>query len=644
MKKIISVFLIFGSFLSAAEVFANPIIELAAPRVQTPRIVPEEAVKSIQKPNVDVPKVSKPKKNSVVKKIPRVRKKITRINYHKISKLIEYGYYDEADKILQSAINRNANDIKAQALLTLSLAKQFKLDPAQKKLDVLLGKYPNNSNLHYAQGVVYYQRTTSSNMFYRNNSKKFIVDAKQEFKKAIELDKKNEAALNAAGVVSMKLNNPKEARNYFQKAFIADKSYSIAIDNLGTLDFLDGKINEAEKKFKQALSYNTQNTTAMYHLAQVAFKKNDYAQALFFLNNALAINPNLPAIYNLMGKAYMEQGNEAAAINSFKKSIEVKPEFVLSYIDLAEIYEKRGDFDFAIERLKTAVAIEPDFYDADLKIADISLIKGNYKQAIDFYAKIVGIDGYNPQALKGLADSYYALAQKSSNKSPSVSKKDLIQVLEYVNKTIETNGDDLELHLAKLKLNEMANQSELPKMILNQIIQTPATTLIDVISIGEAYLALYNYVQAQKAFDTAINLSQNINEDSYLAEIFLYHKQYKSAKQILQKILKEDAQNQMALNNLDYIQKCEKYADNYFQAGKSFSEKKNPAAAIDYLSRSVSLNPNNSQAYIILAQIYEKQKKNEEALKNYKTYLGMESNSSEAKKIEHRIKSLEVKL
>ena len=643
MRKILFAVVVFV-FVSSVKIFAEPIVELAAPRSTTPKIIQDDGSGVI--PNVTTEENKTPKcdtkKQTGKKARKHLRKKPPQIkvDYDKVSKLIEYNYFDYADKILEDAIDRNPKDIKARALWVVSLAKQCKLDPAQAELDVLLRKHPDNSNLHYAQGVVYYQRTTSSNMLYRSNSQKLICDAQKEFKKAIDLDKTNARAYNAMGVISLNLGNTKEAQDYFKKSLDADKTYSLAIDNLGTMDLRSGKLDDAEKKFKQSLTYNTQNTTAMYHLAQIAIQKGDYSNALIYLNNALAIYNNSPAIYNLMGKAYKAQGNEAAAINSFKKSLSTKPEFILSYFDLADIYERRGDEEFAIEQLKTALTIDPEYSDAKLKIADISLSNGKYEQSIDFYAQLVGVDGYNDAACIGLANAYYAQAQIASSKSLLGSNQDLYNALDCINKAISVNGGNLELHLAKLKLTKLTNQPEQSQIALQKIIQSPATDLINTVMKGEAYLTLKDYKNAEKTFDSSINLSNNTKDDMYLSEIFTYYKQYNSAEKTLQKVLKQDAKNPQALSDLDYIQKCKKYANNDFKTAQAFVKSKNYPAAMEYLSRSLAINPNNGQAQLLSAQLFESQKNYPDALAAYKAYLGLEPNSSNAKAIEKKIKTL----
>lgn len=644
MKKI-SV-LLFAALVSAnltSFVLAEPIVELAAPRPETPKIINDDG--SPTKPAVG-PKAqdkSKVKKATIkrARKIIHKKPKPIVVNYEKVSKMIEYSYYDDADKILQGAMCRNSKDIKAQSLWVVSLAKQCKLDPAQDELNVLLKKYPNNSNLHYAQGVVNFKRTTSSNMFYRNNAQKLYSDALSEFNKALLLDKTNAKAYNAAGVVSLSMGNRDEARAYFQKAVSVDKTYSAALDNLGTMDYVDGKLADAQKKFHLALTYNTQNATAMYHLAQVAMQNNDYIAALHYLNNALAINSNSPAIYNLMGKAYKAQGNEAAAIIAFKKSLMIKPEFVLSYLDLADIYEKRGDGEFALEQLKTAISIEPNYNDAKLKIADISLSNAKYPQAISVYSELVGVDGYNAPALKGLAGAYYAQAQVSASKAQLGSTKDLFKALDSINKAIDANGGDLELHLAKLKLAKLTNQPDLTKVELQKIIDAPNKDLMSTVVKGEAYLAMNDYQNAESTFNTAIELSKTDDDDLYLSEIFMYHKQYIPAETVLQKILKANPQSQEAVNDLDYIQKSRKYSDSLYKSALYFAKTKNTTTAMEYLSRSLAADPSNANAHLLLGQFYEKQNDYSNAVANYKAYLSLNVDAQNADKVQKRIDRLD---
>lgn len=644
MKKILVLaLLILGTF---NVVFAEPIVELAAPRFINPNFMPEDTLDTRPgAPRTKAATSSKiAKKHASGKRKVHKKRVVVKADYKKISKLIEYGYYDYADGLLNSALARNSKDIKAEALLTISYAKQNKLDVAQKKIDFLSKKYPNNSDLHYAQGVINYQRINSSNMAYRGNSQELIDKALSEFKKAIVLDKSNAKAYNAAGVISIVNGDLAGAKKYFTQAIKIDDAYSMAIDNLGTIDFAQKKYSDAEKKFKDALECNSKNTTAMYHLAQVAMTKKDSVGALTYLNNALFLNPNSPAIYNLMGKAYYAQGNDAAAINAFKKSIAIRPEFTASYIDLSDIYEKRGDNEFAIEQLKTVLSVNPDLNNAKLRLADISLVSGNFSQSISYYSQLIGVPKFNDNALKGLANAYYAQAQSLSSKGVLASTHDLSKALDSINKAISANNQDLELHLAKLKLSAITNQPEQTEVALNKIISSPANDLESLIVKGEAYLSINDYKNAQNSFSSAVELSSSPEKNSYLTDILLYHGQYDLASRVIDKTLKSDPKNPEALNNLEYIRKNKKCAENYYSSAQKFLSTRNYSMAIEYLSRTLAINPNNADAHLQLGTLYERQKDCESAIAQYKAYLSLEPNAGNAKALEKRIQRLGNKL
>lgn len=575
------------------------------------------------------------------RKLKRHKPKKIVINYSDIDKMIEESNFGGAQSSINVAIKQNSKDIKAQALNAILLAKENRLEEAQSQVNKLLKTYPNNSDLHFAQGVINYKKTTSSNMAYIKNTQKLLADAQKEFNKSIALDKTNAKAYNAAGVTALALGQNAAAKDLFKKAVAADKTSSIAMDNLGTMDFLDGKYDDAQKKFNQALALNNQNATALYHLAQVATVKQNFSQAVSYLTKALSISPNSPSANNLIGEVYQNQGNEAAAINSFKKAIMLKPEFAQAYLNLAEIYERRGDNEFALEQLKTILSVNPDFNDAKLKIADISLSSGKYDQAIQSYSSLVGTKDYNDVALKGLANAYFAKAQLSSTKALLGSNQDLYNALDYINRAIVANSGDLELHLAKLKLAKLTNQPTLSETTLNEIVKSQDSGLVATVTKGEAYLALNQYANAKQSFDRAATMTKDIQEDLYLSEVLVCNRQYETAKNVLQNVLKKDSRNQQALTSLDYIQKSEKHAESYFKAAQYCAKGKNINSAIDYLTRSLAVNPNNAYAHLLLAQLCEKQKDYKEAVSNYRAYLGLADKVSNRVSIEKKIIHLE---
>lgn len=598
---------------------------------------------SISKPSDKrVKPASKTKRHNNVKK--KLKPKKILINYSAIEKNLDENDFQPADRLINIALTQNSKDLRAKSLQAVFYAKQGKITAAQNITDGLLKKYPQNADLHYAQGVINYKCANSSELKYISKSPAYMSKALWEFKKATMLDKNNYQAYNALGVVYMKSKNYKDAKAAFKKALSINPQYATALDNLGTVDYAEGKLADADKKFQKSLWINPKSATANYHLAQVAFDKGAYQKAIDYLSKSASINPNMPQIYSLYGNVYSKLGNDGAAINAYKKAIGLKPEFTAPYYNLACMYEKRGDFEFAAEQLKTALASNPNDNVSRLKLADISYSGGKYSQAIDNYSALVGTKDFNDASLKGLANSYFEQAQELSSKGALASNGDFFKAFDNVNKAIDSNGDDLELHLAKLKLAKLTNQPEISETVLKGIIQSPKTDMISNVSKGEAYLALNDYSDAKKSFDTAVNSAQNAQDSLGLAEIFICHKQYDSALVVLQNVLKKDPQNTQALNTIEYIKSCQKYAEADFKAAKYYLSKNNSVAAKEYLTRSISMNPNSADAHLILAQLLEKQKDFEGAVKNYRIYVGLEPNAENVNKIKKKIEKYDTRL
>ena len=305
--------------------------------------------------------------------------------YPEISRLIEYNHYEEADKQLKELLNQKPGDPNLIALKAVSQAKQHQLEPAQFELDKLLAKYPNNPLAHYAQGYVFIQRQTASDVDYIKTTRGLINGAIKEFVAAVNLDKNYYQAYNMMGIATLKLGNKADAMDLFQTALKINPSFANAYDNVGIVEMMNGNLDGAEENFMKAMKYNTHNPTAWYHMCQVETRRGNYSKALTWVNHSLHVNPNSSPALTLQGELYLKQGNQAAAINSFKKAQKVKPENIRPYLNLATVYENRADEEFAIEQLKTALAITPNNMESILRIANLSLHIRKYDQALDYY-------------------------------------------------------------------------------------------------------------------------------------------------------------------------------------------------------------------------------------------------------------------
>lgn len=565
-------------------------------------------------------------------------------SYTDISKLIEYNNYEDADARLKEILSKNPNDLDAKALQLISQAKQWKLAPTQAELDRLIKQYPNNPTFHYAQGLVYLMRETSSDVEYIKNISNLSNAAIQEFVKAVELDSSYYQAYNAMGVATLKLGNRKDAQDLFKTAIKINPQFAPAYDNLGNIAMLEGDLDQAEKYYLQSIKYNSHNPTSMYHMGQVESRRGDYTKALTWLNHSLHINPNSSPGWNLQGELYLKQGNQPAAINSFKKAIYVKPENSRPYINLAGVYERRSDHEFAMEELKTAIILNPNYKEGIYRVANMSLETKKYPQALEYYSRLLGDATYNNNAIIGLANTYYEMAKDTADSNKFTTNKDVYLAYDYVNEAIQRTPNDLKLHLAKIKLGKITHQMEYTQDNLNYIIQSASNSLMDTVIKGEAYLSLGRERDAVYTFENAINFATSVDDELYLAEILVQHKQFRTARKALQKALMADPDNRIAENGIHYIDLCEMKSNEFFEIALRQYKEGNYASTIEYCNRAIDFYHNAPSIAKLKAQAYEAEGNYEGAVKYYTQYLALAPNASDKAAVEQRIQVFRQKI
>lgn len=557
--------------------------------------------------------------------------------YPEIARLIEYNHCEEADAQLKELLNQKPGDPNLIALKAVSQAKQHQLEPAQFELDKLLKSHPNNPVAHYAQGYVYIQRQTASDVDYIKTTRGLINSAIKEFLEAVNLDKNYYQAYNMMGFATLKLGNKADAMELFKTALKINPGYANAYDNVGIIEMMNGNLDAAEENFMKAMKYNTHNPTAWYHMCQVETRRGNYSKALTWVNHSLHVNPNSSPALTLQGELYLKQGNQAAAINSFKKAQKVKPENIRPYLNLATVYENRADEEFAIEQLKTALAITPNNSESKLRIANMSLHIRKYDQALDYYTKLVGDEKYNDDAIIGLANTYYEMAKERGENDRITTNQEVYLAYDYVNKAIEKCPEDLKLHLAKLKLARLVHQDPISQDSLNYIVQSAGNNLMDSVLKGEAYLALGREKDAVYTFENAVNFSDSVDDDLYLAEILVHNKQFRTARVALQKALTIDPDNVIAKNGIDYINLCEIKSNEFFDIAQREYQQNNYATAIEYCNHAIDFYHNSPQIAKLKAMSYEKELNYRGAVKYYQQYLAMSPDASDRQAVEAKI-------
>ena len=563
-------------------------------------------------------------------------------NIAQINSSIQKANYKGADEVIYRTLTEYSDNLEVQSLAAVSWALQSKLELAQDQIDRLRNIIPKSSNLHFAQGVVAYKRINSSNLEYRNKADALFDQAKREFKYAIQLDPNNYKAYNALGVLNLKEGDIDSAKANIEKALKLCPNYAIAVDNLGTVYQAEQNLDKAEYYFKRAIAINPNSHAAYYHLAQLECDKGNYSKCLTYVDKCLAWQGYSSYAYNLRGDAYRLQGNEAAAIGAYKKAIEIKPENLAPYANLAAIYEGRKDFDLALDQYKTILSVNPNSEQTLLKVADIYLETGKYNEAIGYYDKLNS--NLKREGVKGFASAYYGMAMDAANKASFSSDKKLLQAYDYLEKAIKCDPNDLELYLAKAKIASLINKPAQSVDSLNQIINSPASTIDDYIIKGDAYSTLGNYKAAAAEYKKAVGCATTVDDKVFLGEIFTFNKQFDEAKALFSDVLRIDPSNVIARNNIAYINKSKDYADLQVKNAKYFRIRNSMFFEREYLNKAIKADPYNVDANILMGRLNQRQRKYTPAYNNYAIVVAKAKDSKTIEQYTKRLNKMKSKI
>lgn len=139
--------------------------------------------------------------------------------------------------------------------------------------------------------------------------------ARQNFKKALEIDKNSPGALDGMALLYQLEAMDKKAEEYFKKAIRADRDYSRGRNNYGSFLYEQGRYQEAYDQFERAaanLEYDSR-PIALMNLGRTALKLGDVDRAESALKHALSLDPKVTTAMVELADIYFSRQNYAEA-------------------------------------------------------------------------------------------------------------------------------------------------------------------------------------------------------------------------------------------------------------------------------------------------------------------------------------------
>lgn len=366
--------------------------------------------------------------------------------------------------------------------------------------------------------------------------------ARIEFLNATQQAPDNPDAWYQLGETMIRLGNAREAFQAYTKA------EALAPDNLDILLkiasflMLSDQIAPAEDKIEKILASDPQNTKALFLKARILAQKGDMGQAEALFNKIISLEPDhISALEKLAAlKAFQKDFNAAEQL--LLRAVKVDEANLASRMILVGFYVKTKEFDKAEAQLITAGRLNPD-------IVEIPIFLGNF---------------YMGMQDEGAAEKAYmqALEIAPSSVKAHVSAARFYDFIDKNDKALVLYTQALELEPDNLLLKNTLAQFHFQKGDI-----PAAASMVTAI------------LDSRPGFFPALMLD---------SELKIVEKNYGAALNRLQ-TLKKDRPDTAKI---------------YYLQGVCHMGLGEDAKAMEALARCVDLNPEQSRARILLAQLY----------------------------------------
>ncbi|HVN79972.1 MAG TPA: tetratricopeptide repeat protein [Terriglobia bacterium] len=440
-----------------------------------------------------------------------------------------------------------------------------------------------------------------------------FVQALEEFKKAVQADPQSASLRVELAYAYLRHRRIRDAVQEAENGIRLDANNLEAHKILGQIHYSmitnedlnkgpasSESLKRAIQEYETVLRLDPSDPSPLLTLSSLYRYDGQTDKAISTLNKYLGMVPSSEAALGSLAQIYSDQGNYKEAINVFKKALEVNPDSPRILEELAYTYEQSKDYKNAIETYRKALNADEDSLDLRRGLAQALLEDGEDQSAEKEYLKILEADPDEGIAYLRLGQIYrkrldFDKALENFNKANSILVNSL-EVPFYIATLYEELGkfekaQERFQHLLKLSAKQDHNYSASEA-------QNRAVFLTHA---GYVAQQLGSYTEAINYFNELRTLSPDneLKADGYIIDTYRTSRQMDKALATAEASLNEhsgDADMRVL------------YDDLLAESGKSDQ-------AIKDLEGLLKNNDEDFKIYYALIQIYQRDKKFEEAEK-----------------------------
>jgi tetratricopeptide (TPR) repeat protein len=448
------------------------------------------------------------------------------------------------------------------------------------------------------------------------------VDAAiEEFEEAIKIDPSSTYSIIRSAIIPELEAHAEEhgstllTRYTLGRAYSTIREYSKAADilsencyasdphapscsEMGVMLMQQGAISEAEEVLQRALELDEALVHAHNNLGIVYSVQGRTSDAVRHLNRALELRPNESRVHYNMGMAYLNMELAEPAANSFRRALELDPKDEEARSKLALAYLRQGNLKEAREIVRE---LEKE------------------KQRVDLGFITLEMTRLTPQIYRDMAEIYFRSGDaKKAWKYLGEAKKRGFNVTELEQEMLAGTAQPRRVKTADLVEQAAAyyakQRYDLARNLLEQARSQDASK----------HQTHYWLGRVARAEDKPEEAAQHLQEAIRLKEKF------PDAHLELGRLAYDQENYGVAIGHLDRYLELESYPRNdaYYILGTCHYHQNQLVAAETNLKKAIRGNSDYGDAFYLLAAVYNKQERKEDAIRELNLAVGSRSLSS----------------
>lgn len=463
-------------------------------------------------------------------------------------------------------------------------------------------------------------------------------EAAIQYENAIQVDARFAEAHYKLALAEMKLQQWNDAFQQLTRTIeLQPENYAAHLDMANMLiASRPPQLNEAKEHLDLLTQKQAENPEVFVALANYHAVNNAMGPALAAMQTALRLDPNRSDSYLNMALLQVRVEQWDAAEASYRKAVELSPKSTNALVSLGNFYQVRGRFPDAEQQYRRAIDSAPTDPEPRGSLARLYLAENKFNQAEELLKQAKKDFPDNSTGYRMLGDFYFANNRLDQATTEYASlyqdhPKDLTVKKYYVQLLILKDRIDEAAKLNEEVLKVAADDADAlickGQIEIHRGKASAAINTLQGVLKNEPANAVAHY-QLGLAFDLAGNLSQA--EAEWRESIRLRPDLSDAHRALAGAAIRRSDPNALALEADQIIQQQPESADGYLLRAVAEIDRKQFAAAEDYIKRSIQRASNNAAAYVQLGNLRMAQNNLAEAQKAFQQALDLDPNSTDA--------------